>query len=107
MSHSWSSLRTLACKNRGQPLLCGDLLGFHSLVDEEQELKDARDADDDEIPVRLHQHVMELKKEPTNALLLAVRGDAQYSCPHRKQTRLHVVNNKFTFGYKSVYCLGK
>ena len=62
MSHSWSSLTTLACKNRGQPLLCGNLLGFHSLVDEEQELKDARDADDDEIPVCLPQYVIELKK---------------------------------------------
>ena len=98
MSHSWSSLTTLACKNRGQPLLCGNLLGFHSLVDEEQELKDARDADDDEIPVCLHQCITELKKrEPTSALLLAVTGDAQYSCPHRKQTRLHVANNKSTF----------
>ena len=70
MSHSWSSLRTLACKNRGQPLLCGNLLGFHSLVDEEQELKDARDADDDEIPVRLGQYVMELKKETHQRLIV-------------------------------------
>ena len=70
MSHFWSSLRTLACKNRGKPLLCGDLLGFHSLVDEEQELKDARDADDDEIPVRLHQYVIELKKETHQRLIV-------------------------------------
>ena len=70
MSHSWSWLRTLACKNRGQPLLCGNLLGFHSFVDEEQELKDARDADDDEIPVCLHQYVMELKKETHQRLIV-------------------------------------
>ena len=78
MSHSWSSLTTLACKNRGQPLLCGNLLGFHSLVDEEQELKDARDADDDEIPVRLHQCVTELKKKGTHQRLI-VGGDRRCS----------------------------
>ena len=70
MSHSWSSLTTLACKNRGQPLLCGNLLGFHSLVDEEQELKNARDADDDEIPVCLHQCVTVLKKETHQRLIV-------------------------------------
>ena len=46
------------------------MLGFHSLVDEEQELEDARDANDDEIPVCLHQYVMELKKETHQRLIV-------------------------------------
>ena len=40
----------LACKNSSKPLLCGDLLGLHSLVEDEEGLKHPADDANHKVP---------------------------------------------------------